>query len=105
MQSPTGPDGKPPATVQPHEIHPNLRVTEDRFRLLVESVVDYGIFMLDTQGVVASWNAGAERMKQYAASEIIGQHFSRFYPADVVATGKCDLELEIAEREGRFEEE
>ena len=55
---------------------------EERFRLLVESVTDYAIFMLDPEGRIASWNRGAERLKQYKADEIIGQHFSRFYPAE-----------------------
>ena len=53
---------------------------EQRFRLLVESVTDYAIFMIDAQGYVQSWNAGAARIKGYAPHEIIGQHFSRFYP-------------------------
>ena len=82
-----------------------LRHSEDRFRLLVESVVDYGIFMLDLSGHISSWNAGAQRMKGYSADEIIGKHFSIFYRAEEVASGKCEMELEIAERDGRFEEE
>ena len=75
------------------------------FRLLVESVKDYAIFMLDVTGHVRSWNLGAERIKGYRAEQIIGRHFSVFYPSDVAATGKCQLELEVASREGRFEEE
>jgi PAS domain S-box-containing protein len=76
-----------------------------RFRLLVETVKDYAIFMLDPTGRVSTWNPGAERIKGYKASEIIGQHFSKFYaPADV-DSGKCDRELEVAQRDGRFEEE
>ena len=78
---------------------------DERFRLLVESVRDYAIFILDIGGHVRTWNAGAERIKGYTAQQIIGQHFSRFYPPDVAATGKCDFELEVAAREGRFEEE
>ncbi|HEX3344269.1 MAG TPA: PAS domain S-box protein [Polyangiaceae bacterium] len=78
---------------------------EDRFRLLLESVVDYGIFMLDVHGNVTSWNRGAQRMKQYTAPEIIGRHFSIFYPAEEVKAGKCENELATARREGRFEEE
>jgi PAS domain S-box-containing protein len=78
---------------------------ENRFQLLIESVVDYGIFMLDPQGHVASWNAGAQRLNGYAAADIIGKHFSIFYRPDEAATGKCDRELEVAERDGRFEEE
>jgi PAS domain S-box-containing protein len=82
-----------------------LRDSEDRFRLLVESVVDYGIFMLDLDGRISSWNAGAQRMNGYTAHEIIGQHFSIFYPQEDIAAGKCERELEVAESVGRFEEE
>jgi PAS domain S-box-containing protein len=82
-----------------------LRESEERFRLLVESVKDYAIFMLDRRGHVMSWNPGAERIKGYTAEEIIGKHFRGFYPADVAATGFPERELEIAEREGRFEDE
>jgi PAS domain S-box-containing protein len=78
---------------------------EERFRLLVESVKDYAIFILDPTGHVATWNLGAERIKGYTATEIIGKHFSTFYPPEDVADGKCERELEIATREGRFEEE
>ncbi len=56
-----------------------LRESEERFRLLVEGVRDYAIFMLDPEGRVSTWNVGAERIKGYRADEIIGQHFSRFY--------------------------
>ena len=76
-----------------------------RFRLLVESVKDYAIFMLDPQGRVASWNAGAERIKGYASGQILGKHFSVFYPPEDVAAGKCEYELEVAARDGRFEDE
>lgn len=78
---------------------------EERFRLLVESVQDYAIFLLDSEGRVSSWNAGARRIKGYQADEIIGQHFSRFYPDEEVKAGKCDYELKIAARDGRFEDE
>jgi PAS domain S-box-containing protein len=84
------------------------RAAEDearRFRLLVESVKDYGIFILSSTGHVETWNAGAERLKGYAAAEIIGKHFSVFYPPADVAAGKCELELEGASRDGRFEDE
>jgi len=76
-----------------------------RFRLLVESVKDYAIFILDPKGHVSSWNPGAQRIKGYSSDEIIGRHFSAFYPPDAIAEGKCELELEIAIQEGRFEEE
>ena len=75
----------------------------ERFRLLVESVKDYAIFMLDVDGRVSSWNVGAERIKGYRADEILGQHFSRFYPPETA--GRCAEELEIAARDGRFEDE
>ena len=78
---------------------------EERFRLLVESVQDYALLILDTEGRIATWNAGAERIKGYTASEIVGTHFSRFYPAEDVAAGKCEYELEMATRDGRFEDE
>jgi PAS domain S-box-containing protein len=82
-----------------------LRVSEQRFRLLVDSVTDYAIYMLDPTGHVATWNAGATRVKGYAASEIIGKHFSVFFPPEDVAAGKPPRELEIAREHGRFEEE
>ena len=78
---------------------------EEGFRLLVESVKDYAIFRLDTGGHVETWNLGAERIKGYKADEIIGKHFSIFYPPEDVAAGKTERELEIAIGEGRFEEE
>jgi PAS domain S-box-containing protein len=80
-------------------------VGEERFRLLVESVRDYAIFTLEPDGTVASWNAGAQYIKGYAPAEILGQHFSRFYPADAVAAGWPQQELEIARKDGRFEDE
>src|SRR5712691_3682108 len=79
--------------------------SRDQFRLMVDAVVDYGIFMLDPSGRVASWNAGAERIKGYKREEIIGQHFSRFYPPEQVAAGWPDHELEMARKTGRFEDE
>ncbi len=79
--------------------------SEERFRLLVESVRDYAIFMLDSRGHVLTWNAGAERIKGYAASEIIGDHFSRFYPAEALARGLPAHELEVAGETGSFEDE
>src|SRR5687767_13259881 len=80
-------------------------LTEDRFRLLVESVKDYAIFMLDPDGRVATWNVGAERIKGYEAHEIIGRHFSVFYEPEALASGICDRELEAAARDGRCEDE
>jgi PAS domain S-box-containing protein len=82
-----------------------LQASEKRFRLLVESVRDYAIFMLDPEGRIVSWNLGAERIKGYRADEIVGEHFSRFYPPEDVAAGKPARGLEVAEREGRVEDE
>jgi PAS domain S-box-containing protein len=82
-----------------------LRHSEERSRLFIEAVQDYAIFMLDPEGSVITWNAGAERIKGYKASEIVGQHFSRFYPEEDVRGGKPAWELEVAGREGRFEDE
>lgn len=75
------------------------------FRLLVDSVKDYAIFLLDTQGRVSTWNQGAERIKGYQAKEIIGQHFSRFYPQEAIESKWPDRELEIASKEGRYSDE
>ncbi len=80
-------------------------VAEEPFRLLVEGVVDYAIFMLDPEGRIVSWNPGAERIKGYTARDIIGQHFSRFYPPEDVAADKPGRELAIASAEGKYEEE
>jgi PAS domain S-box-containing protein len=82
-----------------------LRHSEERFRMLVNAVQDYAIFMLDVQGHICSWNTGAERIKGYGVSEIIGKHFSQFYPEEDVRSGKPQQELEIAAREGRLEDE
>lgn len=82
-----------------------LRRSEEQFRLLVESVGDYAIFMLDPGGHIASWNLGAERAKGYKADEVLGRHFSIFYPAEAVERGHPEYELEVASTEGRYEEE
>ena len=75
------------------------------YQLMVDAVRDYAIFMLDTAGYIASWNQGAKRIKGYEADEIIGRHFSVFYTADALAIGHPQHELEVAKKEGRFEEE
>jgi PAS domain S-box-containing protein len=82
-----------------------LRESEERFRLIVESTLDYAIFMLDPQGHIVSWNAGAERIKGYKPHEIIGQHFSVFYPPDACERGWPAEELRRAIAAGRFEDE
>jgi PAS domain S-box-containing protein len=82
-----------------------LRHSEERFRLMIETVEDYAIFLLDPSGRVATWNVGAQRMKGYTAAEIIGRHFSAFYPPDMLEAGFPDRELEQAVEKGRFEDE
>jgi len=82
----------------------SLRRSEERFRLLVDGVTEYAVFMLDVNGRVASWNAGAQRIKGYAADEILGQHFSVFYPADVRDSGWPEHELQMAQEAGSFED-
>ena len=82
-----------------------LRQSEERFRLLVEGVTDYAIFMLDANGYVLTWNGGAERIKGYKANEIIGKHFSTFYPADAKEAGWPEHELRVATEKGRFTDE
>src|SRR5256885_2272791 len=78
---------------------------ESLYKLLVESVVDYAMFMLDPNGIIVSWNAGAERIKGYAAAEIIGQSFSIFYTPEDRAAGKPAEELKTARETGRCEDE
>ena len=82
-----------------------LRESEERFRLLVTSVKDYAILMLDAEGRVASWNEGAERIKGYRPEEILGRHFSLFYPPEEIVAGTPQKGLETATVEGRFEHE
>ena len=82
-----------------------LRRSEERFRLLIEGVQDYAIYMLNPEGVITSWNAGARRIKGYEATEIIGKHFSCFYSADDIAAGKPWGELAMAREHGRAEDE
>src|SRR5438477_4303941 len=82
-----------------------LRPATDSFRLLVESVRDYAIFMLDVAGRVLTWNAGAQRLKGYRAEDIIGKHFACFYPKDAVEAGKPARLLALAARDGRVEVE
>ena len=79
--------------------------SEERFRLLVESVKDYAIFMLDCDGLVTSWNAGAERITGYSAGEVVGAHFSRFYVEEARETHWPEHELSVAANDGRTEDE
>jgi PAS domain S-box-containing protein len=73
--------------------------------LLVESVSDYAIYVLDPEGLVTTWNLGAERMKGYTSAEIIGKHLALFFPEEDQKAGKPARELAIAVEDGRFEEE
>jgi len=82
-----------------------LKESEERFRLLVQGVTDYAIYMLDPKGHVTNWNAGAQRIKGYQPDEILGEHFSRFYTEEDLATELPRRALETAAREGRFEAE
>jgi PAS domain S-box-containing protein len=82
-----------------------LKLSQQEFQLLVQSVTDYGIYMLDRTGIVTNWNAGAERIKGYSREEIVGQHFSRFYTEEDRANGEPWRALEVAEKEGRYERE
>jgi len=82
-----------------------LAESERRFRMLVEGVVDYAIYMLDPSGVITNWNPGGERLKGYAAHEVVGQHFSKFYTREDRAAGLPARVLEAAAREGRYEAE
>lgn len=82
-----------------------LRESEERFRLLVEGTTEYAIYMLSPEGIVQTWNTGAERIKGYEAQEVIGRHFSLFYPEEAIMRGHPQEELRIAAKEGRYEEE
>lgn len=108
----TDEDGKPNAILETNrditlrkQTEGALRQSEETLRLLVQGVKDYAILMLDPQGRITSWNEGAERIKGYRAEEIIGQHFSKFYPPEAQAADKPSLELKIATAQGRYEEE
>ena len=87
------------------QVEEKLRWTEEGFRLMVESVTDCAIVMLDSEGRVVSWNTGAQRIQGYLAEEIVGQHFSRFYPPADIARGTPQRDLDAAAAEGRYEVE
>ena len=101
-------DDRPPAAgfrESPAPTSVEVRPDEGWFRLLVEQIRDYAIFLLDPEGRIATWTAGAERIKGYRADEIIGRHFSCFYPPKDVEAGKPEAELREASAHGRFEDE
>jgi PAS domain S-box-containing protein len=85
--------------------HKKALVELDRYKILVESIEDYAIFLLDKNGYILTWNKGAQKAKGYKADEIIGQHFSKFYQEEDIAADKPALELELAIRRGRVEDE
>jgi len=87
------------------EVAAGAHPEDEQFRVLVDSVTDYAIFLIDTTGRVVSWNAGAERIKGYGAAEILGRHFSVFYPIEERAAGLADSVLQRAQREGRYQHE
>ncbi|HEY8165851.1 MAG TPA: ATP-binding protein [Gemmatimonadaceae bacterium] len=91
-----------PQRIGPEE---QLTLNEEQFRFLIEAVRDYGIIMLDQDGRIASWNTGASNVFGYSQDDVIGRHFSMFYPEDAVAGGKPPYELEQAAETGRFEDE
>ena len=88
-----------------NRVSAGLQTTAEHFRMLVENMKDYAIIILDTDGRVASWNPGSETILGYRSSEIIGQHFSRFFPSEEVQRGKPEMELKVATAEGRSEDE
>lgn len=88
-----------------HELEGALRDSETRFRLLAEGAKEYALFMLDPAGFVTNWNPGAERIKGYRAEEIVGRHFSCFYPPEAVKEGRPESALVAAASRGRFEDE
>jgi len=87
------------------KIERELHRSEERFRLMVSGVKEYAILMLDLEGCVVNWNAGAERIKGYRSEEIIGRHFSRFYPEEDIERRKPERELKLAAEQGQFEDE
>jgi len=87
------------------QVESRLRQSDEIFRLLVENVKDYAIFLLEPNGNVATWNQGAERIKGYKAHEIIGRHFSQFYPKEARESRWPERELEMTAQQGRFVDE
>ena len=88
-----------------HTRHDDTLSSEGRYRLLVDAIKDYAIYMLDPNGFVANWNRGAQRLKGYTADEIVGEHFSRFYTPEDRAVDLPRRALDIARTEGQFEQE
>jgi PAS domain S-box-containing protein len=105
LLSPDRPAGQAGPVPPAPEAERRLRESQERFELLVDGVVDYAIYLLDPDGRVSTWNSGAQRLKGYTASEIIGQHFSVFYPQEALERGWPAHELGVATASGRFEDE
>src|SRR4051812_1333407 len=91
--------------MDPPQHAPAGSATPEQLALLLDSVADYAIFLLDSTGHIRSWNLGARRIKGYEADEIIGEHFSRFYTPEDIARDHPANELAIAQEQGRYEEE
>lgn len=96
--------GEPPTTPSPH-LQRHLQQKDQLFRAFVEEIRDYAIFLLDSTGRIASWNRGAQRLLGYSSAEIIGNHFSCFYPEEDIATGKPQQELQLVATAGQCEDE
>src|SRR5918994_4330053 len=92
-------------TLQSQRDQENLQESEERFRFLVEGLKDHAVFMLDRDGYVSSWNERSRRIKGYEEAEILGRHFSIFYPEEYVERGEPELSLEVAKIEDAYEEE
>ena len=101
----TGEPPQPPDPSRPESAEAALRESDARFRVLVQNIRDYAVMMLDPQGRVTAWNEGAARLKLYSEEEIVGQHFSIFYPPEELAQGRPEQEIRTAEAEGRSEVE
>ena len=105
MSNPLEPKDLHEANLRLEVANQELARSAERFRSLVAVVKDYAIFMLDPQGRVCTWNEGAERIKGYRSEEILGQHFTRFYPQEEIEAGKPESELKTAASQGQFEDE
>lgn len=104
-QPPAGPAHNTPTNAGGHEAEERAHLSEERFRLLVESVRDYAIFMLDPQGMITSWNPGAQRIKGYEPDEVLGKHFSIFYTPEDLQINKPQRGLQTATQGEHFEDE
>jgi PAS domain S-box-containing protein len=99
------PQNREPATVIQEREREAKPLPTEMLRLLVDNLKEYAIILLDPRGHITSWSSAAQRLKGYRAEEIVGKHFSIFYTPEDITGGKCERELEVAAREGRFEDE